>query len=136
MAGILTKGIKLSYSTSSSGSFTALTNLQEIPDLGGNKDTIEVTTLEDAAHVYTDGLENYGDSLDFKFLYEPTQFTTLQGLSGELHWKVELPDGASGALDTACTFTGSCSVKLESKGVNDVLTYVLSVRPSSAMVFA
>ena len=47
-----------------------LTNLQEIPDLGGDTEAIEITTLADGAHVYTDGIKNYGDSLAFKFLYE------------------------------------------------------------------
>ena len=98
MAGLISKGIKLSYSTTTEEQFTALTNLQEIPDLGGESEAIEVTTLSDAAHMYIDGLLNYGDSLEFKFLYEKTQFTTLQGIEAEQKWKVELPDG------TACTF--------------------------------
>ena len=48
----------------------ALTNLQEIPDLGGESEAIEITVLSDAAHMYTNGILNYGDSLAFKFLYE------------------------------------------------------------------
>ena len=58
-----------------------LTNLQEIPELGGEAEAIEITTLADAAHMYTDGILNYGDSLAFKFLYEKTQFTELSELS-------------------------------------------------------
>ena len=46
---VISKGIKLSYKVSE-GQFTALTNLQEIPELGGEKESIEVTTLADAAH--------------------------------------------------------------------------------------
>ena len=61
---VISKGIKLSYKVSE-GQFTALTNLQEIPELGGEKESIEVTTLADAAHMYTDGILNYGDSLGF-----------------------------------------------------------------------
>ena len=71
---VISKGIKLSYK--SAEQFVALTNLQEIPELGGEKESIEITTLEDAAHTYTDGLINYGDSLPFKVLDEGTQFTT------------------------------------------------------------
>jgi hypothetical protein len=65
---VISKGIKLSYK--SGESFVDLTNLQEIPDLGGDVEAIEITTLADAAHTYTDGLKNYGDSLAFKFLYD------------------------------------------------------------------
>ena len=67
MAGIISKGIKLSYK-SDGASYIELTNLQEIPELGGDKESIEVTTLADAAHMYTDGLISYGDSLAFKLL--------------------------------------------------------------------
>ena len=127
----ISKGIKLSYKTAASESqYTELTNLQEIPDLGGEAEAIEITTLADAAHMYTDGILNYGDSLAFKFLYDKTQFTTLTGLTGSNSWKVELPDGAS------CTFTGTSSVKLDSVGVNAALTYQLSIKPNSAMAWA
>lgn len=126
----ISKGIKLSYKTSSGESYTELTNLQEIPELGGDAESIEITTLADAAHMYTDGILNYGDSLPFVFLYEKTQFTTLQGLTGSVDWKVSLPDNSS------CSFSGSCSVKLAGVGVNAALTYTLSIKPDSAMVWA
>lgn len=126
---VISKGIKLSYKTGE-GSFVELTNLQEIPELGGDAEAIEITTLADAAHMYTDGIKNYGDSLPFKFLYEKEQFTTLNGLTGECEWKVELPDGAS------CTFDGTGSVKLDGVGVNAALTYTLGVKPTSEMVWA
>lgn len=125
---VISKGITLSYKNS--GEFIELTNLQEIADLGGEVEAIEITTLADAAHTYTDGLKNYGDSLEFKFLYEGAQFTTLNGLEGSLDWKVELPDGAS------CTFGGSCSVKLDGVGVNAALTYTLAIKPNSEMIWA
>ena len=127
---VISKGIKLSYKTSTEESYTELTNLQEIPELGGDAEAIEVTVLSDAAHMYTDGILNYGDSLAFTFLYEKTQFTTLQGLTGNVNWKVELPDA------TACTFSGTASVKLAGVGVNAALTYTLSIKPNSAMTWA
>ena len=107
-----------------------LTNLMEIPELGGDAEAIEITTLADAAHVYTDGILNYGDSLAFKFLYEKAQFTELSGKDGSQEWKVELPDGS------ACSFSGTCSVKLDGVGVNAALTYSLNIKPNSAMIWA
>jgi hypothetical protein len=107
-----------------------LTNLQEIPELGGEAEAIEITTLADAAHMYTDGILNYGDSLAFKFLYEKEQFMELSALDASSSWKVSLPDG------TNCSFTGTASVKLDGVGVNAALTYTLSIKPNSAMVWA
>lgn len=127
---VISKGIKLSYKANSSSTYTDLTNLQEIPELGGDSEAIEITTLADAAHMYTDGILNYGDSLAFKFLYDKTQFETLQGLSGSISWQVTLPDA------TTCAFTGTSSVKLDGVGVNAALTYTLSIKPNSAMTWA
>ena len=120
----ISKGIKLFMGE------VELTNLQEIPELGGDVEAIEITTLADAAHTYTDGIKNYGDSLAFKFLYEQEQFTTLNDVSGSKVWKVELPDGAT------CSFGGTCSVKLDGVGVNAALTYTLAIKPNSEMLWA
>lgn len=128
--GVLSKGITLSYKTGSASDFTQLTNLQEIPDLGGETEAIEITTLADDAHMYMDGIKNYGDSIAFKFLYDKTQFETLTGLTGTSTWKVTLPD------TTTCTFSGTSSVKLDGIGVNAALSYTLSIKPNSAMVWA
>ena len=121
---VISKGITLSYGDKE------LTNLMEIPELGGTVESIEVTTLADAAHVYTDGLISYGDSLAFKFLYDKTQFAELNALEGSQNWKIELPDGA------ACTFGGACSVKLDGAGVAAALTYTLAIKPDSEMIWA
>lgn len=121
---VISKGIKLYMGD------VELTNLQEIPELGGDAEAIEITTLADAAHMYTDGILNYGDSLAFIFLYEKEQFNTLQAAKESDEWKVELPDGST------CTFGGTCSVKLAGVGVNAALTYTLSIKPNSAMVWA
>ena len=128
MAGILSKGITLSYKNGAAD-YVVLTNLQEIPELGGESEAVEVTVLTDAAHTYIDGILNYGDSLGFKFLYETEQFNTLQAINEVVGWKVELPDG------TTCTFNGGCSVKLDGVGVNAALTYTLAVKPNSEMIW-
>ena len=83
---VISKGIKLSYKNGTDSAFVALTNLQEIPELGGDTEAIEITTLADAAHMYADGIKNYGDSLAFKFLYEGEQFETLNGFEGTKEW--------------------------------------------------
>lgn len=121
---IKSQGITLSYGEK------VLTNLMEIPELGGDTEAIEITTLADGAHMYMDGIKNYGDSLAFKFLYEDAQFTTLNGLTGSQDWTVSLPDG------TTCAFGGTCSVKLDSVGVNAALTYTLAIKPNSEMIWA
>ena len=120
---VISKGIKLHLGEKE------LTNLQEIPELGGTAESIEITTLASVAHEYTEGIMNYGDNLAFKFLYEKEQFAELNATENGV-WKVELPDGST------CSFGGTCSVALDGVGVNAVLTYTLNIKPNTAMTWA
>ena len=138
--GVLSKGITLSYKGASDTSYTQLTNLQEIPNIGGTAESVEVTTLDDAAHMFINGILSYGESLDFTFLYEKEQFATLAAMGGAnaatYSWQVGLPDGTSGAVDTTATFDAKCSVAIAGVGVNAPITYTLSLKPQSEITFA
>lgn len=130
---VLSKGIKVEYKNSSGTSWTEVLNVQSIPDLGGIKESVEITTLADAAHTYRTGLINNGDSLDFTVLYDKTEFNRMKALSGSYQWKVTLPDDPTDP--TECTFSGESSVKLNGVGVGGVLVYTLSIKPDSAISF-
>lgn len=131
MAGILTKGIKLSYKASSGETYTELTNLMEIPEIGnGEKEMIDVTVLTDDVKKSIAGLGDSAQTLAFKFLYVKEQFTTLMAMTNSTGWKVEMPDGVS------ATFTGTPSVKFDSAAPNAALTYTLSIGVESAITFA
>lgn len=133
MAGTITTGLKLSYKTSSTASsYTDLTNLQEIPELGNTaKEKIEVTVLDDTAKKYIDGLGDTAQDLEFKFLYDETQFLALDAITTDTEWKVTLP---SSGLEA--TFSGTPSVKLDGVGTNAAFTYTLTVSLSSIIAFA
>ena len=82
MAGLLTKGMKLSYKASGE-TYTELTNLQSVPELGNSApEKIDVTVLSDEVKKSIAGLQDSSQDLSFKFLYEKTQFTSLAALSG------------------------------------------------------
>lgn len=132
MAGLLTKGIKLSYkATSGDSQFTELTNLQEIPEIGnGAPEKIETTVLSDSAKTYIAGLGDSGQDLAFKFLYEKTQFQSLLALDTTQTWKVEMPDGVS------ATFNAMPSVKFDSASPNNAITYTLTLIVESVITFA
>lgn len=130
MAGILTKGITLGYAIDGA-TFTVLTNLQEIPEIGnGAPEKVEVTVLTDDVKKYIAGLGDSGQDLGFKFLYEKEQFTTLAGMEESCDWKVTMPDGA------AATFSGKPSVKFDSASPNNALTYTLTITVESEIEFA
>ena len=130
MAGILTKGIKLSYKSTGS-EYKVLKDLQEVPEIrNGAPEKIEVTTLDSEVKEYIAGLQDSGQDLAFKFLYVKEQFTELNALTTSQDWKVEMPDGV------AATFKGTPSVKFDGASANGAITYTLNVTVESAIAFA
>ena len=126
MAGILTEKTKLSYKTSSSGTYTDLANLQEVPEMGGDVDKVEVTTLADSVKKYINGLKDLGD-LQFKFLYDAdtsgSAFKVLKGLEDDntlTYFKVSYPDS------TTCEFEAYVNVKVDSASVGAAMTFTAS----------
>ena len=117
MAGILSKDIKLSSKAGAESQFAELPLLMEVPEMGGNPEKVDVTTLADASRKYIDGIKDYGD-LAFKFLYENTEGSAYRILQGYeeagtvADYKVELPDG------TGFAFSGQVSTKIDSAAVN------------------
>lgn len=128
--GILSKGIKLSYKKSGD-TYTEIPDLQEIPELGGAAEKVEVTTLADGAKRYIKGIVDYGD-LSFKFLYDnsgaESSYRVLRGIedAGQIkEFKIELPDG------TAFAFSASVTTKIDSAGVNAPLTFTADLTLNS-----
>jgi hypothetical protein len=131
MAGILTKGITLGYSTTGASEYTTLTNLQEIPEIGNSApEKIEVTVLTDETKKYIAGLGDSGQDLAFKFLYEKAQFETLIAIESSCNWIVSMPDGIT------ASFKGTPSVKFDSASPNSAVTYTMTITVESEIAFA
>ena len=133
--GILSKGIKFytaTYSGTTLGTYSEVTNLQAIPSLGGQKDKVEVTTLADTAHQYINGLIEYGD-LDFKFLYDNSgntaNYRVIKTLGEDtvVGVKVELPD------TTTFTFDAMLSASIDEAEPNQALTFTVRAALQSAI---
>lgn len=127
--GILTKGITFSYKKSST--FEVVPDLQEVPELGGTAEKVEVTTLTDGNKRYINGIKDFGD-LTFKFLYDNSSTTSsyriLRGLeeSGAVtEFKVTFPDS------TEFVFSGQISTATDSAAVNSALTFTASINLNS-----
>ena len=131
MAGLLTKGIKLSYKKSGENSFTEIANLQECPELGGAAEKVDVTTLADGNYKYISGIKDFGD-LEFTFLYDNSTATSNFRVCKELEaetsapsWEVQFPDG------TKFDFSGECSVATAGGSVNNAIQFTLSIALNS-----
>ena len=125
-AGLLTKDTKLSMKSGSETAFTEIKGLQAVPEIGGDPEQVDVTTLADSNKKYISGIQDM-DSLEFTFLYDKTVFTKLKAVqtSGkEAKFELEYPDGAK------CSFTGGVTVKMGSGEVNGAYQFTLSVTVS------
>ena len=129
MAGILSKGITLSYKKETQ--FAVIPDLQEVPDLGGSAEKVDVTTLADGNYKYINGIKDFGD-LEFKFLYSnsgtESNYRICRGLeeAGKVvEWKVSFPDG------TGFEFSGEPSTTIDGQSVNSAITFTLNITLNS-----
>lgn len=121
--GTSTVGAKLSVSDTNGGDYTEIPGLQEIPELGGDPEQIDVTTLEDTVKRSIPGVQDLGD-LAFTFLYDKTNFLALKsGLdtTTTYYWKVEFNDGLQ------VTFEAIPNIKLSGGGSNAALTFTINM---------
>lgn len=122
----LSKGVKLKMAEE------ALTDMLSFPDLGGDTDQVETTTLDNANRTYIPGLKDYGD-FEFEFNYEKTQYQKLDTAAKAneaSEWSIEFPTGES------FTFSGVPSVRINGVGIGEVITYTLKISLSSDVTFS
>lgn len=124
--GLATMGIKLEYKSGSTSSFTELDGLQEVPEIGGTPEKIEVTTLKDTVKKNINGVKDLGD-LEFTFLYDNAganaNYRVLKGLETakeKVTFKLTYPD------TTAHQFTAEIAVTMNAAKVNEALTFKMS----------
>ncbi|MBX8939205.1 phage tail protein [Enterococcus gilvus] len=125
-AGLLTKDTALSMKSGSESAFAEIEGLQAVPEIGGDPEQVDITTLKDANKKYISGIQDM-DSLEFTFLYDKTVFTklkTVQTSGKEAEFELAYPDGAK------CTFTGGVTVKMGSGEVNGAYQFTLAVTVS------
>ncbi len=125
---------KLSYNVGTSGNFTEIPFLMEVPEVGGAPEKIDVTTLSDSTRKYIPGIKDYGD-LVFKFLYDNTTATSnyrvLKGMENNAttaSFKIQYPDG------TAHQFYAIPSVKLDAGAINGALTFSVTMLLQSDII--
>lgn len=125
-AGLLTKDTTLSMKAGPESTFAEIEGLQAVPEIGGDPEQVDITTLKDANKKYISGIQDM-DSLEFTFLYDKAVFTKLKAVQTagkEAEFELAYPDGAK------CTFTGGVTVKMGSGEVNGAYQFTLSVTVS------
>lgn len=162
---LISKGIELYFKEGQAGpDFSAnptthdeygwlIPGLQEIGEIstfgGGNtRDKIEITTLADDKHVYTEGLlaESDMSGITFKFLFDADVYAWFGALAKNIEtlvgsgqaretvagtWYVKLPDKTVFTMKATIT-----DAKLDGAGTNSALTMTLTLTPFKAITVA
>lgn len=119
-----------------------LVDIKEFPDLGGEPEMLETTTLSDNMQTYIAGIQSL-DGLTFTANYDKEDFQTLKALEGkENDYAVWFggtgdagsltPDGSNGKF----SFKGQLSVFPVGGGVNEVVDMSITIAPSTPITFA
>lgn len=139
---ISTYKVFLMKKASTGETFEKLVDIKEFPDLGGEPEMLETTTLSDNMQTYIAGIQSL-DGLSFTSNYDVTDFQKLKALEGQTNtyavWfggtedgGVVTPDGSNGKF----TFNGQLSVYPVGGGVNEVVDMNISIAPSTPITFS
>lgn len=126
----------------SGSTYEKLVDIKNFPDLGGEPDKIETTTLSDGARTYIPGIEDT-DNLSFDANYAKTDFTTLKALKGTEQdlaiWfggteseGTVTPTGSDGKFE----FKGYVDCYVKGGDVNSAVEMSVVVTPSTAITMA
>ena len=127
---------------SSGDTWGKLVDIKEFPDLGGEPEMLETTTLSDNMQTYIAGIQSL-DGLTFTANYDKEDFQTLKALEGkENDYAVWFggtgdagsltPDGSNGKFSVK----GQLSVFPVGGGVNEVVDMSITIAPSTPITFA
>ena len=132
----------LMQGTGATPTWAKLIDIKDFPDLGGEPEMLETTTLSDGAQTYIAGIQSV-DALSFTANYTATDFSTLKALEGTKTkfaiWfgattagNVNTPDGSNGKF----SFEGELSVYVTGGGVNEVVEMTITIAPSTVITFS
>jgi hypothetical protein len=122
--------------------YEKLVDIKEFPDLGGEPEMLETTTLSDNMQTYIAGIQSL-DGLAFTANYDMADFQKLKALEGKTESYAVwfggtesggnvTPDGSNGKF----SFDGQLSVFPVGGGVNEVVDMSISIAPSTPIAFA
>ena len=138
---ISTYKVFLMHKASDADAYTKLIDIKEFPDLGGEPEMLETTTLSDKMQTYIAGVQSL-EGLSFTANYDKADFASLKALEGNQEqfavWfggseagGVVTPDGSNGKF----SFKGELSVYPVGGGVNEVVDMNITIAPSTVIAF-
>jgi len=123
-----TYGITLKWGTSAE-QVAKVVDVKDFPDLIGEPELLETTTLSDSQVTNIPGIRG-SDLLTFTCNYTSADFAKVKAEEGKnLYYELEFSDGS------AFTWQGQHSCGMPGKGVNEVVDFTINIAVSSAVDF-
>ena len=123
-----TYGITLKWGTSAE-QVTKVVDIKDFPDLIGEPELLETTTLSDAQVTNIPGIRG-SDLLTFTCNYTSADFAKVKAEEGKnLYYELAFSDGR------AFSWQGQHTCGLPGKGVNEVVDFTINIAVSSAVNF-
>lgn len=105
-------------------------DIKDFPDLIGDPNLLETTTLSDAAQTYIPGIKSM-DLMTFTVNFTKTDFQACKADEGKtLFYSLEFSDGAK------FTWQGQHTMGVPGKGVDEVIEATINIAPSTAVEFS
>ena len=125
------------YKASGGSTYSKLIDIKDFPDLGGEPEMLDTTTLSDGARTYIPGIQSQ-EAMTFTANYTSAGYATVKALEGTEQdfavWfggtvsnGVATPTGSDGKFE----FKGKLVVFVSGGGVNEPVNMTISIAPST-----
>ncbi len=134
---ISTYRVFLMKKESTGNTYSKLIDIKEFPDLGGDPEMLETTTLSDKMQTFIAGVQSM-DAMQFTANYTLSEYKELQKLNGKTEsYAVWFGGTESGGTltptgsDGKFKFDGQLTCYPNGGGVNEVINLTISIAPST-----
>lgn len=117
-------------------SWEKLLDITEFPDLGGEPELLETTTMSDKMQTYVNGVQS-NDGMQFNANYDLTEYKALKSLEGKQEEYAVWFGGTETATSPTPTgdqgkflITGELSVYVTGASVNEVRGMTITIAPA------
>ena len=126
---ISTLGVTLKMGESAEA-LEKVVDIKDFPDLIGDPNMLETTTLSDEAVTNIPGIRS-SDMLTFTCNYTKDDFTAVNGMANTaMYYALEFSDGSK------FTWQGQHTCGVPGKGVDEVIEFTINIAASTAVEFA
>ena len=130
----------LMYRTSTSNSYTKLIDIKDYPDMIGDPNMLDATTLSNSMEIKIAGITQTGDGYQFTANYTATNFQTIKSLEGHVYEYALWLGGDTSGNPTGSrgkfAWSGDVRAGFPGKGVDEVQDMTITATPTTDVTWS